>query len=456
MSTFQATILAAGQGTRIKSKKIKIMHEVCGRPIIEWVVSCALDAGATRVVPILGYQKELVAEHLVHVFGDRIAIAEQTEQLGTGHAVFSALEQLEGYEETTVVLSGDVPNLRPGTLAAFLSACHGKPGLITAVLEDAKHYGRIIREHDIVNRIVEYKDASPTEREIKEINAGFYAFETAALGTALRELLASEPSNAQGEYYLTDLVETLGPCVGWILDDHTEMAGVNTRVDLAEAVGIARDRINRFWMMSGVTMLNPETVHIDAEAKIGQDVLIHGNVEILGPSRIGADTIVQSGSVIENTRIGERVTIKPCCHLESSSVDDESQIGPFAHLRPDADIGKGCKVGNFVEVKKVRMDDGSKANHHAYLGDGHVGKKANIGAGTIFCNYDGKNKHFTDIGEGVFIGSNSALVAPLKIEAGAYVGAGSTITNDVPKDALAVARGKQRNIEGWARRKNGE
>ncbi len=450
MSSIQSVILAAGKGTRMKSKKSKILHEVAGRPIIDWVVRCALDAGSSRVVTILGHQSDFIEAHLKSQFGDLVSFAYQREQLGTGHAVYCALSELVGYAERTVILSGDVPNLSPETLSAFLLASEDQAGLMTSVLEDAKHYGRIVRNEKGVQSIVEFKDASAEERKIKEINAGFYAFDTADLNTTLKQLLKEEPTNAQGEYYLTDLVAMIGPCLGWQLPDAREMEGVNNRLDLAEAESFARKRINTYWMLEGVTFIDPETTYIGAEVKLAPDVTLAPHVILKGKTTIAADTFIDAGAVIEDTSIGEGVHVLPHCHLEDSKIDNHAKIGPFVHLRPGADIGPECKVGNFVEIKKVRLDRGAKANHHSYLGDGHVGEKCNIGAGTIFCNYDGKNKNFITLGKGVFIGSNSALVAPLTIGDNAYVGAGSTITKDIPKDSLAVARGRQKNIENWS------
>lgn len=453
MSNVQSVILAAGKGTRMKSKKSKILHEVAGRPIIDWVVRCALDAGSTRVVTILGHQSEVIEAHLKKTFGELVSFAYQHEQLGTGHAVFCALDELAGYESKTLILSGDVPNLSSQTLSAFLLATEDTSGLITSVLDDAKQYGRIVRSDAGVESIVEYKDATEEQRKIKEINAGFYAFETSEMDRALRTLLETPPTNAQGEYYLTDLVSMVGPCVGWELSNAQEMEGVNNRVDLAEAEKFAQRRINKYWMLEGVTFLDPETTYVGADVKLAADVTLSPNVVLKGNTSIDSDTNIATGSIIENTTIGKSVEILPCCHFEDSKIDDHATIGPFVHLRPGADIGPECKVGNFVEIKKVRLDRGAKANHHSYLGDGHVGEKTNIGAGTIFCNYDGKNKNFITLGKGVFIGSNSAIVAPVKIGDNAYVGAGSTITSDVPEDSLAVARSRQKNIEGWARRK---
>jgi bifunctional UDP-N-acetylglucosamine pyrophosphorylase/glucosamine-1-phosphate N-acetyltransferase len=444
----------------MKSDLTKVMHPILGRPMIEWVVRAALDAGCKHVTVIVGHQRDQVREHLEGQFPGQVGFAVQEEQLGTGHAVWSAVDQLRDGPNRTLILSGDVPNMQPESLEAFVEAVgDAKLGVMTAVLEDAAKYGRIIRSGDNVAAIVEWADATEEQREVREINTGFYVADTAFLCDELDRLCSSEPDNAQGEYYLTDLVAVaadLDDAVAWTLEDHDQMQGVNTRAHLAAATRWARRRINQHWMDAGVTMLDPTTTHIDADVHLDYDVTLHPGVELRGETRVGRGTTVGNSSVIENSEVGELVNILPFCHLEDARVEAEAKLGPMCHLRPGADIGPEAKVGNFVEVKKSRLDRGAKANHHAYIGDGFVGAGANIGAGTIFCNYDGEHKHRTEIGEGVFIGSNSALVAPVRIEDGAYVGAGSVITNDVPGDSLAVARGRQRNIEGWARRKREE
>lgn len=456
--SYQAVILAAGKGTRMKSDRTKVMHEVLGRPIIEWVVETALDAGAEHVTVITGHDRHAVEQHLTSLFGERVSFALQAEQLGTGHAVHCAADALRAGPARTVVLSGDVPNLQADTLREFVSATHDATvGLMTARLEDPARYGRIIRaEADDVAAIVEFADADEEQRGIDEVNAGFYAFDTEFLLRELQVLCSAEASNAQGEFYLTDLVGVAardGGVRAWVLPEVAQMQGVNTRADLASATRDARRRVNERWMRDGVTMVDPDSTFVGARVTLAPDVVLQPGVQLLGATSIASGATIASSCVIEDTEIGPGAVIKPFCHLESARVEAGAQIGPFAHLRPGADIGPRAKVGNFVEVKNVRMDEGAKANHHSYLGDGHVGASSNIGAGTIFCNYDGKNKHRTEIGDGVFIGSNTAIVAPVQIGSGAYVGAGSVITTDVPAEALAVARGRQKNIDGWARRK---
>lgn len=455
--SLQAVILAAGKGTRMKSDTTKVMHPILGRPMIEWVVRSALDAGCRHVTVIVGHQRDQVREHLEGKFPGQVGFAVQEEQLGTGHAVWCAVDDLRDGADRTLILSGDVPNMQPSSLDAFVEAVgDASLGVMTAVLDDAAKYGRIIRSGDHVAAIVEWADATPTQREIREINTGFYVAQTGFLCEELDRLCKGEPNNAQGEYYLTDLVAVAAErddAVAWTLRDEAQMQGVNTRVQLAAATAWARARVNEAWMEAGVTMLDPSTTYVDAEVTLEADVTLHPGVQLRGATHIGRGTTVGNSTVIEDCEVGEQVRILPFCHLESARVEDEAKLGPMCHLRPGADIGPTAKVGNFVEVKKSRLERGAKANHHAYIGDGFVGAGANIGAGTIFCNYDGEHKHRTEIGEGVFIGSNSALVAPVRVADGSYVGAGSVITADVPKDSLAVARGRQRNIEGWARRK---
>lgn len=458
--TYQAVIMAAGKGTRLQSDLSKVMHEILGRPMIDWVVQAALDSGCERVTVIVGHQRDVVQAFLADKFGERVRFAVQDPQLGTGHAVWCAADALRGGPERTLILSGDVPNMQPETLRNFCDASTGWTlSVMTAVLEDAATYGRIVRDGAQVEAIVEWADASEAQRALREINTGFYVADTDFLLAELETLCAGETDNAQGEYYLTDLVAVAADreeATAWILDDIDQMQGVNTRVQLASATSWARERINHRWMTDGVTMLDPATTYIDSTVTLGTDVVLHPGVELRGDTQIGEHTRVGNSCVIENSDIGASVTLLPFCHLESARVESDASLGPMCHLRPGADIGPGAKVGNFVEVKKSRLDAGAKAGHHSYIGDGHVGAGANIGAGTIFCNYDGEKKHKTTLGKGVFIGSNSALVAPVNIGDGAYVAAGSVVTADVPADALAVARGRQKNIEGWAAKKRSD
>lgn len=457
---FQSVILAAGKGTRMNSERPKVLHEVLGRPMIGHAVRAALNAGAERVVSVVGYGRRDVESWLdSHEASERIAFAVQDDQLGTGHAVWAAESYLRDGPEYTLITYGDVPLVKGETLEAFVQTVHdsGRPlGVMTARVDDPSGYGRILRRDDgDVFGIVEETDTNPQQAEIDEINAGLYVARTDFLLEALPQIIDGSPDNAQDEYYLTDLVEIAagqpeGGVFGFPVDNPADIKGVNTRADLADATGMLRRRINRRWMDEGVTIVDPTTTFIEPGVELGRDVVLQPGVHLRGETEIGDGTLVEDGSVIRDSTIGADVHVKPHCVIEESSVDSNTSLGPSAHLRPGADIGSNCKVGNFVEVKKARLDDGVKAGHLAYIGDAHLGARTNVGAGTITCNYDGQDKHLTETGEDVFIGSNASLVAPVRLGDGAYVGAGSTITEDVPSKALAVARGRQRNIEGWA------
>ena len=458
MSSYQAVILAAGKGTRLKSDKAKVLHEVLGLPMIGHAVRAAFGAGAERAIVVTGYNRENVESWLVeNEDGERLEFVYQEEQLGTGHAVWTAEEFLRDGPDYTLIQYGDVPLMDGGTLENFaeLTIDSRRPlGLMTARVEDPDEYGRVVRDEDgEVLGVVEYADASPQQRQIDEINAGFYVARKDFLLEHLPEICSGDAENAQQEYYLTDLieiaVETEG-VFGWECPDPRIIEGVNTRADLAEVSEVARGFVNRRWMEEGVTMLDPDNTYVELDVELENDVTLHPGVHLRGDTAIGSGTVVENGSVIRDCEIAGEVHIKPNCHLEESKVDSGTNVGPFAHLRPGSDIGKNCKVGNYVEVKKSRLEDGVKAGHLTYLGDAHVKERANIGAGTITCNYDGEEKHRTEIGKEAFIGSNSSLVAPVKIGDGAYVGAGSTITDDVPGKALGLGRGRQRNIDEWA------
>jgi bifunctional UDP-N-acetylglucosamine pyrophosphorylase / glucosamine-1-phosphate N-acetyltransferase len=461
MSSFDAVILAAGKGTRMRSERAKVLHEVVGEPMLGHVVRAVLEAGAGKVVVVVGHGREEVAASLAARFdAAQVTCAVQEEQLGTGHAVWSAREALAASAGRVMILCGDVPNLSAASLRAFVEADQAAGGVISvmsAQVAEPRGYGRIVRdEAGRVTRIVEHLDATEAERAIHEINTGTYLADAAFLRGGLDVLMASAAQNAKKEYYLTDLVERgagQGGASAWLLAEPREAQGVNTRADLAAAGAFARERINRRWMEAGVELIDPSRVLIGLDVVLEADAVIYPDVVLEGKTRVGAGAFIEQGCVLRDATIGAFTHLKPYCVITESSVGMGSDIGPFAHLRPGSEIGAKCKVGNFVETKKTKMADGSKANHLSYLGDAFVGAKANVGAGTITCNYDGTNKSHTHIGAGAFIGSNSALVAPVKIGDGAYVAAGSVITQEVPEDALGVARERQRNIEGWARRK---
>jgi bifunctional UDP-N-acetylglucosamine pyrophosphorylase/glucosamine-1-phosphate N-acetyltransferase len=453
-----AIVLAAGLGTRMKSRKAKVLHEAGGQALVEHVLDAAASSiGAEETVVVVGHQAEAV-QGLLARRGCRFVT--QTEQRGTGHAV-AICREAASQEGLTVILYGDCPLLTAGTIQKLVAAqkSSGMAGiLITTLLEDPTGYGRIVRSEDgTVAAIVEQKAATEEQKQIREINSGIYCVDSALLWEHIGNI---KPNAASGEIYLTDLVEhfrAAGHRVGaLVLDDPNEILGINQRLELAEADRILRARKARQLMLDGVTILQPETVAIDAGVEVGQDTVIAPFVQLAGRTRIGADCRVGAGSVIRDSEIADGVQIGEYCFVGTSKVEQGAQIGPFSRLRQDNHVEAGAHIGNFVELKKTHFGAGSKAMHLAYLGDSVIGAGVNVGAGTITCNYDGVNKHKTEIGDGVFVGSNSTLVAPVKLEAKSYVAAGSVITHAVPGDALAVGRSRQSNIAGWVSRKRGK
>jgi bifunctional UDP-N-acetylglucosamine pyrophosphorylase / glucosamine-1-phosphate N-acetyltransferase len=453
MTDLHVVILAAGKGTRMKSAMPKVLHPLAGRSIIEHVLRTAGALKASGTVLVVGHEADQVRSALVG--HPALQFVVQSPQLGTGHALLMAEPLLAGQTGTVLLLYGDVPLLRPATLEQLLQHHHAKSAaatILTAELADPYGYGRILRDGSgRVVRIVEERDASTDERTIREINSGIYAFSLLNLFDTLRSLAAD---NAQGEYYLTDLVAAYhrhGRTVETLrLDDQAELRGVNSRVDLADLTRVLFDRKRRDLMMSGVTLEDPATAYIESDVVIGEDTIIGPGVAIGGTTVIGRGSRIHSGCRITSSRLADNVTLLDHSIIVNSEVESGAAIGPMAHLRPDSIVGPNAKVGNFVELKKTRLGAGSKANHLAYLGDAIVGERANIGAGTITCNYDGVKKHQTVIGDDVFVGSDSQLVAPIVIGPGAYIAAGSSITEDVPPDALAIARARQTNKTGWA------
>ncbi len=453
----EVIILAAGLGTRMKSATIKILHSAAGRPIIDYVLDLAADLSPHPPVMIVGYQREAVQEKV----GARARYAVQEQQNGTGHAVLQAAEILEAanvQQKRVLILSGDVPLTQPETLQRLLDE-HERSGnaltLLTMKPDDPALYGRIVRDADgAVLRIVEAKDASEAEKRIGEVNAGIYVFEGAHLFDNLRNL---SPDNAQKEYYLTDLLEVIrkaGHRVGAVVaGDPVEALGVNSRADLAQVENEMQRRVVKKLMREGVTFRNPSTVVIDSTVSIGADTVVYPFVTLEGTTRIGEECVIEPGVHLINVTVGDDVHLKTGTVAEDAIIEDQATIGPYAHLRPGTQLGRNVKIGNFVETKKAVFGEGSKASYLSYIGDAEVGADVNIGAGTITCNYDGKSKHQTIIEDGAFIGSDSQLVAPVRIGRGAYVGAGSTITKDVPPDSLALSRVPQRVVEGWAKRK---
>ncbi|MFL6247520.1 MAG: bifunctional UDP-N-acetylglucosamine diphosphorylase/glucosamine-1-phosphate N-acetyltransferase GlmU [Thermoanaerobaculia bacterium] len=456
-NNLEVIILAAGLGTRMKSATIKILHRAAGRPIIDYVLDLACDLCPNPPVMVVGYQREAVQEAV----GSRARFAVQEQQHGTGHAVLQAagiLEPAGVQQKRVLILSGDVPLTRRETLQQLLDE-HERSGnaltLLTMKLSDPAMYGRIVRDADgAVTRIVEAKDATEEEKRISEVNAGIYVFEGAHLFDNLRGL---SPDNAQKEYYLTDLLQVLrdaGHRVGAVVaDDPIEAVGVNSRAELAQVENEIQRRVVTRLMSEGVTFRNPSTVVIDSTVTIGADTVVYPFVTLEGKTRIGEECVIEPGVHLVNVTVGDDVHLKTGTVAEDAIIEDQAAVGPYAHLRPGTQLGVKVKVGNFVETKKAVFGKGAKASHLSYIGDAEVGADVNIGAGTITCNYDGRNKHKTIIEDGAFIGSDSQLVAPVRIGRGAYVGAGSTITKDVPADSLALSRTPQRVVEGWATRK---
>jgi bifunctional UDP-N-acetylglucosamine pyrophosphorylase/glucosamine-1-phosphate N-acetyltransferase len=447
-------VLAAGQGTRMRSRTIKLLHAVAGRPMIAWTLDAVAGLHPTQVMVVVGHQADRVRGALD---GRRAAFVLQKRQRGTGHAVLQAAPRI-GRRSTLLIVNGDLPLIRPATLRAFV-ARHQRSGaalsVMTTRLDAPERYGRIVRDAEgRIARIVEHRDATPAERRIQEINAGIYC---AGAATLLPVLARLRPDNAQGEYYLTDVVERLireGRTVAGVLHaDAAEVLGVNTRRELAEASVGLYARKARELEQRGVTLLDASRTWVDPRARIGRDSILYPDVIVEGPSRLGDGCTVFPGCRIVNCHLARGVVVRDHSVLVDSRAGQGAQIGPFAHLRPGSVLGPETRVGNFVELKKTQLGRGSKASHLSYLGDATIGPECNIGAGTITCNYDGTHKHATRLARGVFIGSDTQLVAPVTVRAGAYVAAGTTVTEDVPPGALAIGRGRQRNVLGWVRRR---
>ena len=455
MNNTIAIVLAAGEGKRMKSNTPKILHKAAGKALSEWVVDAAAEATDQPPVLVIGKNADMVKDY----FGERVRYAVQSEPLGSGHAVMAASEYLTG-DGYVIVVAGDMPLIQAQTLTRLaqtaadqaLGAC-----LLTATVDDATGYGRVIRGEDGgVKRIVEHRDATEEQKAIREINLSVYCFDTALLRKALASL---KPNNVQGEYYLTDCIEYISSsgkrieAVSCVSAD--EWMGVNDRVQLADAAKKLRRRINNELMLSGVTMFDPDSTYIEASVTVEQDVTIYPGVTLEGTTVIKQGAVLYPGSRIANSTIGAGTTVQNSVVL-SATVGDNSTIGPYAYLRPGSLIGNGCRVGDFVEVKNAHIKDGAKVSHLSYIGDGEIGEKSNIGCGVVFVNYDGKKKSKTIVGKNAFIGCNANLVAPVTIGDGAYVAAGSTVTKDVEEDALCVARSRQSVIEGWAKRRRDE
>jgi bifunctional UDP-N-acetylglucosamine pyrophosphorylase / glucosamine-1-phosphate N-acetyltransferase len=446
-----AVVLAAGKGTRMKSDKAKVLHEASGRPIGFFPIRAALALDASPVVVVVGHQAERVEQELSRLFaGAPLRFAVQAEQLGTGHAVLCAEQALRGFEGSVLILAGDVPLIRAETLQKLVGASQGADlALLTFRARQPKGYGRVVRKPDgAVARIVEEKDASAEERKIDEVNASIYL---AGADFLFRALHGLGRGNAQSEYYLTDIVAK-GRAVA-VEAEEAEVSGVNDRAELAASAARLRERRNAQLMKDGVTLIDPAVTYVDEGVEVGPDTVLEPLVWLRGKTRVGRGARIGQGCVIVDTEIADGAQILPYSHLTESRVGADATVGPFARLRPGAQLAEQAHVGNFVELKKTVLGKGSKANHLTYLGDTVVGEGCNIGAGTITCNYDGKSKHLTTIEDGAFIGSDTQLVAPVTVHKDAYVGTGTTVREDVPAGALAVSAGKQRNIEGWVAKK---
>lgn len=448
-------ILAAGQGTRMKSRMAKVLHRAGGKPLVRQAIDTALEiAPPERVFVVVGYQ---AAEVRTEAEAAGVQAIHQTEQLGTGHAVMCGEDQLAKLGGRLIVFVGDCPLIRAETLADLAETqriTKSAAAVITTEVEDPTGYGRIIRDADgSVREIVEQKAATPAQLAVREINSGIFCFDAHSLWKHIHEI---RPDNPAREYYLTDMVSILiraGMQVTALkIPDPNELLGINNRVELAAADGILRARKVRQLMLGGVTIEKPETVTVDANVQIGIDTVIGPFAQITGETVIGENCRIGASSIIDRSILADGAEVFPFSSISASTLAAGAQVGPYARLRPGAHLGEGAHVGNFVEVKNTDMGAGSKSMHLSYLGDSTIGEKVNIGAGTITCNYDGRKKHRTTIADGVFVGSNSTLVAPVEIEEGAYIGAGSVITHKVPAKTLALGRSRQVNKEGWKKR----
>ncbi|KKB35292.1 bifunctional UDP-N-acetylglucosamine diphosphorylase/glucosamine-1-phosphate N-acetyltransferase GlmU [Bacillus thermotolerans] len=454
MTNIYAVILAAGKGTRMKSKLYKVLHPVCGKPMVEHVIDHISSLHTAQIVTIVGHGAEKVKGYLE----GKSEFALQEEQLGTAHAVMQAEALLGEKEGCTLVVCGDTPLIKPSTMEALVKyheEQQAKATILTAYADQPDGYGRIIRGEDgMVEKIVEHKDATEEERQVKEINTGTYCFDNRYLFDTLKKV---SNDNAQGEYYLPDVIEILkkaGETVAaYQTDDFNETLGVNDRVALSQAETIMRRRINEQHMRNGVTIISPENTFIGPDVSIGSDTVIHPGTVLKGRTVIGSECEIGPNSEIDNCQIGDETVVRHSVAADSE-VGSRVAIGPFAHIRPASAIGDEAKIGNFVEVKKTTFGKGSKASHLSYIGDAEVGSGVNLGCGSITVNYDGKNKALTKIEDDAFIGCNSNLIAPVTIGKGAYVAAGSTITDDVPGNALSVARARQVNKENYVENLN--
>lgn len=444
-------ILAAGLGKRMKSMLAKVLHPVAGLPMILYPVKVAEEISSEKIIVVVGHQAGMVRDVLA---GRNLEVVHQAEQRGTADAVRIGMEALRGYKGMVVILCGDVPLITSKTISELITTHRNKNASITVLtteIKDPAGYGRVVRGNDgSILKIVEDRDASEEIRAINEINTGIYVFDSVFLSEVIKDIT---PENAQKEFYLTDSVD-IGlkkelKVYAYKTRESDEVIGINSRIELAVVDRMMRNRINNRHMLNGVTLVNPESIYIDMGVTIDRDVTIYPGAIIQGNTAIGSSSIIYPNNRIVNSHIGSDVAIKDSCVIEESSIADGCQVGPFAHLRPGTILEKNVRIGNYVELKKAVVGEGSKANHLTYLGDAEIGSGVNIGAGTITCNYDGWKKHKTVIGNSVFVGSDVQFVAPVKIGDGAFIAAGSTVTKDVPSGALAISRVKQENKEGW-------
>ncbi len=445
-------ILAAGQGTRIKSDLPKVLHKVCGKEMVNHVIDTMRKANIEDINVIIGKGADLVKEK---TSSRNVSYALQEEQLGTGHAVKCAIDFLRGKKGVVGVFCGDAPLIKAETVDnLFKTHIENKNSatLLSSIVEDPTGYGRVVRENDEVLKIVEHKDCTEEELKINEMNAAIYCFDIEKLLNSLDKL---SNNNNQGEYYLTDVIGILkeeGNKVGAVTIDYEETIGVNSRIQLAEAEGILRNRINSRHMMNGVTLIDPSTTYIGDDVEIGRDTIIYPGNVLEGNTKIGEGVILYPNSRISNSIILNNVEIQSSVIIDSQ-IGERTTVGPFAYIRPESVIGSGARIGDFVEIKKSTIGNNTKVSHLTYIGDASVGENCNFGCGTVVVNYDGQKKHKTTIGNNSFIGCNTNLVSPVNVENNTYIAAGSTITNDVKEGELAVARAKQRNIEGWVAKK---
>lgn len=446
-----SVILAAGEGKRMKSNIAKPLHKICGKTLLGWVLDAANEAGSKRNIVVVGHK----GDDVISEFDGRAEFVWQKEQLGTGHALMQGMTPLSGERGTVMVLYGDTPLITAETLKAALKEhIDGEYAatVITAAADNPHGYGRIVRENGNISKIVEQKDCDGEQLKICEINSGMYFFDIQKLISALGRL---KNDNAQNEYYATDTIEILlsrGEKVGTYTADFSETLGVNDRIQLANVGKIKNASLVEKLMLGGVTVIEPQTLYVGADVSVGTDTVIYPNTILEGDTKIGENCIIGPNTTLKNTKVGDKTSVINTV-ADNGEIGSGTSVGPFAYIRPNSKIGDGVRLGDFVEIKNSAVGDGTKVSHLTYIGDADVGKNVNFGCGTVVVNYDGKAKHRTTIGDNVFVGCNTNLVAPVKLCDGAYTAAGSTITDDVPEDALAIARARQTVKEGWAKDK---